>query len=124
MIEDERVGWHHQLNGHEYEQTPGNSEGQGSLVSCSQRGHRVRHDLRDRTMTNLAQWHVCLIIFSLEVFPENTSQTQTCLCFIRVNLIFKVSSSLLAINFFLFSSVKIFKYILSSIHVNIPPKFV
>ena len=29
------VGWHHQLNGHEFEQTPGNSEGQGSLVCCS-----------------------------------------------------------------------------------------
>ena len=32
--EDEMVGWHHQLNGHEFEQTPGDSEGQGSLV-CS-----------------------------------------------------------------------------------------
>ena len=29
------VGWHHQLNGHEFEQTLGNSEGQGSLVCCS-----------------------------------------------------------------------------------------
>ena len=29
---DEMVGWHHQLNGHEFEQTPGDSEGQGSLV--------------------------------------------------------------------------------------------
>ena len=29
------VGWHRQLNGHEFEQTPGNSEGQGSLVCCS-----------------------------------------------------------------------------------------
>ena len=32
--EDEMVGWHHQLNGHEFEQTPGDSEGQGSLVCC------------------------------------------------------------------------------------------
>ena len=29
MTEDEMVGWHHQFNGHEYEQTPGDSEGQG-----------------------------------------------------------------------------------------------
>ena len=29
------VEWHHQLNGHEFEQTPGDSEGQGSLVCCS-----------------------------------------------------------------------------------------
>ena len=28
------VGWHHQLNGHEFEQAPGDSEGQGSLVHC------------------------------------------------------------------------------------------
>ena len=33
--EDEMVGWHHQLNGHESEQTPGDSEGQGSLACCS-----------------------------------------------------------------------------------------
>ena len=33
--EDEMVGWHHQLNGHEFEQTPGDSEGQGSLMRCN-----------------------------------------------------------------------------------------
>ena len=33
--EDEMVGWHHRRNGHEFEQTPGDSEGQGSLVCCS-----------------------------------------------------------------------------------------
>ena len=32
--EDEMVGWHHRLDGHEFEQTPGNSEGQGSLACC------------------------------------------------------------------------------------------
>ena len=43
--ENEIVGWHHWLNGHEFEQTPGQSEGQGSLVCCSPWGSRVRHDL-------------------------------------------------------------------------------
>ena len=33
--EDEMVEWQHQLNGHEFEQTRGDSEGQGSLVCCS-----------------------------------------------------------------------------------------
>ena len=33
--EDERVGYHHQLNGHEFEKTPGDSEGQGRLACCS-----------------------------------------------------------------------------------------
>ena len=40
MTEDEMVGWHHQLNGHEFERTPGNSEGQGSLVCCSSWRHK------------------------------------------------------------------------------------
>ena len=35
MTEDELVGWHHQLNGHEFEQVPGDGEGQGSLMCCS-----------------------------------------------------------------------------------------
>ena len=35
MAEDEMVGWYYQLNGHESEQAPGNSEGQGSLACCS-----------------------------------------------------------------------------------------
>ena len=34
-IEDEMVGWHHQLNGHEFEQTLGDGKAQGSLVCCS-----------------------------------------------------------------------------------------
>ena len=38
VTEDEMVGWHHQLNGPEFEQTPGDSEGQGSLACCSPRG--------------------------------------------------------------------------------------
>ena len=38
--EDEMVGWHHWLNGHEFEQTPGDSEGQGSLVCCSPWVHK------------------------------------------------------------------------------------
>ena len=35
MTEDEMAGWHHQLNGHEFEQTWGHSEGQESLKCCS-----------------------------------------------------------------------------------------
>ena len=41
MTEDEMVGWHHRLNGHEYEQAPGVGDGQGGLATGSQ---RVRHD--------------------------------------------------------------------------------
>ena len=38
MTEDEMIGWHHWLNGHEFEQTPGAGEGQGSLVCCNSWG--------------------------------------------------------------------------------------
>ena len=37
-------GWHHQLNGHEFEQTRGDGEGQGNLACCSPWGHRVGHN--------------------------------------------------------------------------------
>ena len=40
MTEDEMVGWHHRLDGHESEQAPGDSEGQRSLVRCSSWGHK------------------------------------------------------------------------------------
>ena len=38
--QDDIVGWHHQLNGHEFEQAVGIGDGQGSLVCCSPWGHK------------------------------------------------------------------------------------
>ena len=35
MTEDEMVGWHHRLDGHEFEEAPGVGDGQGGLVCCS-----------------------------------------------------------------------------------------
>ena len=40
MTEDEMVGWHHQLDGREFEQTPGAGDGQGSLVCCGPWSHK------------------------------------------------------------------------------------
>ena len=40
MTEDEMAGWHHRLNGHEFEQTLGDGEGQGGLVCCSPWRHK------------------------------------------------------------------------------------
>ena len=40
MTDNKMVGWHHRLNGFEFEQSPGNGEGQGSLEICSPRGRR------------------------------------------------------------------------------------
>ena len=40
MTENEMAGWHHQLNGHEFDQASGDGEGQGSLACCSPWGHK------------------------------------------------------------------------------------
>ena len=40
MTEEKMVGWHHQLNGHEFEQALGGGDGQGSLVCCSPWGRK------------------------------------------------------------------------------------
>ena len=40
MTEDEVVGWHHQLDGHEFEQSSGVGDGQGSLMYCNPRGRK------------------------------------------------------------------------------------
>ena len=51
VTEDEMAGWHHQLNGQEFEQTPGDSEGQGSLGCCSQWGCK-KSDTTERLNNN------------------------------------------------------------------------
>ena len=43
MAEDEMVGRHHRLNGHEFEQAPGDGDGQGSLACCSPWGLKESH---------------------------------------------------------------------------------
>ena len=40
MTEDEMVGWHHRLDGHEFKQAPGVVDGQGSLACCSPWDHK------------------------------------------------------------------------------------
>ena len=47
MTEDELVGWHHRLDGYEFEQTLGVDDGQGGLVSCSPWG-RKESDMTER----------------------------------------------------------------------------
>ena len=52
MTEDEIGGWHHQLNGHEFEQTPGDGEGQGSLA-CSSPWGRNESDSTEQLNNSL-----------------------------------------------------------------------
>ena len=52
MTEEEMVGWHHQLNGHEFEQTPGVGDGQGGLACCSLWIAKSQTQLSDWTKLN------------------------------------------------------------------------
>ena len=55
LTEDEMVGWHHQLNGHEFEQALGNGEGQGSLACCSPWGCK-ESDMIERLNNNTSSY--------------------------------------------------------------------
>ena len=50
--EDEMVGWHHRLDGHEFEQAPGVGEGQANLACCSPRGRKES----DTTESDMSDW--------------------------------------------------------------------
>ena len=57
MTEDDMVGWHHQLNGHKFEQAPGVGDGHGTVACCNPWGHK------ESDMTEQLNWTVdyCLI---------------------------------------------------------------
>ena len=64
------VGWHHQLSGHEFEQNPGNGEGQGSLACCSPQGHKeldTTEQLKSNTMASSEQ-------IMIRIVSENDSR--------------------------------------------------
>ena len=48
------VGWHHGLNGHDFEQTPRDGEGQGSLVCCSPWGHKELDTITEQQQQNIS----------------------------------------------------------------------
>ena len=56
--EDELVGWYHWLNGHEFEQTPGDSEGQGRLECCSLWGHKESDTTEQLNSNNNVHLHL------------------------------------------------------------------
>ena len=63
MTEDEMVGWHHWLNGHEFEQAPGDGEGQGNLAFHSPCGHR-ESDITEQLKNNNKIKHLLLLFLS------------------------------------------------------------
>ena len=63
-IEDEMVGWHRWLNGHEFENTPRVADGQGSLLCCSPRGRKKLDTTEWPNWTEPIFWafHVALVV--------------------------------------------------------------
>ena len=59
MTEDEMVGWHHRLSGHEFAWTLGACDGQGGLACCSPWGHKSRTRPRDWTELNCKETSNC-----------------------------------------------------------------
>ena len=55
---DKMVGWHHQLDGHEFAKTPGDGEGQESLACCSPWGHK-ESDTTERLNNNMSILDQC-----------------------------------------------------------------
>ena len=77
VAEDEMVGWHHWLDGHEFEQTPGDGKGQGSLACCTPWSCRVRHDLTTEQQLFLSVWFSSMK--SVHNVVKWISRTSTCI---------------------------------------------
>ena len=71
MTVDEIVGWHHQVNGHEFKQTLGDSKGQGILVCCSPWGHKEL-DTTEQLRNNLPiiKYNMFIYLLSTLYLPK------------------------------------------------------
>ena len=70
MTEDEMVGWHHQLNGHEFEQTQGDGERYRSQACWISWGsQRVRHDLATEEQPSIIKFGASLVAQSVKKLP-------------------------------------------------------
>ena len=71
MTKDEMIGWHRQLNEYEFEQAPGDGEGQGCLVCCSTWGHKML-DTTEQLNNNNSLWTKCDYIISSKTAWKST----------------------------------------------------
>ena len=60
MTEDEMAGWHHRLNGHEFEQAPRDGEGKQSLACCRPWGHKEQ-DMTEQLNSNHNMTYTCTV---------------------------------------------------------------
>ena len=89
--EGRRKGWqkdemHHGLDGHEFQQTPGDGEGQGSLACCIPRGCRVGHDLGTEQL--FRPNYVITFLSDIIICSINASEHLLLSLFSQINLVF------------------------------------
>ena len=65
--EDEMAGWHHRLNGHEFESTPGVGDGQGGLVCCDSWGHEESDTAEWLNWTELNWWLIHAVVWQKSI---------------------------------------------------------
>ena len=83
--ENEMAGWHHRLDGHEFEWTPGVGDGQGALACCNSWGRRVGHDWATELMlseinlikTNTVWYHLFVESKKTQQTSEHNKKKQT-----------------------------------------------
>ena len=118
MTEDEMVGWHHQLDGHESEQVPWVGDGQGSLACCSPWGHGIEHD-----WTTELKWYYSLQwllqLAFLGVFPSlHTLSGISCLGTLMMAILTSVTwdftVALISISLITSNEEHLFMYLLAS----------
>ena len=101
MTEDEMAGWHRQLDGHEFEYTPGVCDGQGGLACCIHRVAKSRTRLSDWTEVN---WSFLLWTLLYKI-PKNG--IWFLLIKFKITLQYQISSPYLNFFFFYFCTVKV-----------------
>ena len=69
MAEDEMVGWHHRLHGHEFEQAPGVNDSQGSLACCNPWGHKELDTTESLNWTeNRQEWQIAFSFLAQRIY--------------------------------------------------------
>ena len=92
MAEDKMVGWHHRLNGHESEQSPGVGGGQGRVACCRPWGCKASDTTEQLNLLNWTLRH-CLS-HSLVLFPSNHWILPELVCYFTCVLLLSVYLSL------------------------------
>ena len=87
MTEDEVVGWHHRYNGHDFEQTPEDGEGQGSLTCCNPWGYKesdMTQQLNNNKIQENKRGSLLVLLFNEAkiIFKGNTALNFLCVLFL------------------------------------------